>query len=243
MSIGIFFLLRKPDLCVNDSRLSFAWREHRALGPMGAPIGPAKPIPFHVDGPTPLLPERVATPQAASVPSVSAIMGDEPSPRAESANVLRLLGTSAEEEELYCGCFQALSWEERLMGFAGCYAIGLALTLSSLFSFPALLLGDPSFFAWKYSVGNVIGLAGSAFLVGPHAQLESMTSPVRIGATAAYIASIFLTVFFALVLHQALLTLCAMAVQFCALAWYCASYVPFGRMCIQQCVGKLCCPV
>ena len=129
------------------------------------------------------------------------------------------------------------------MGFLGCFAIGLALSLSSMLSFPQLLLGDPSPFAWKYSVGNVLSLISSAFLVGPSAQLEQMASPVRIGATAAYVVSIGFTVFAALGLRQPLVTLVAMLTQFAALAWYCASYIPFGRLFIQKCVARVCCPV
>ena len=129
------------------------------------------------------------------------------------------------------------------MGFLGCFAIGFALSLTSIFSFPQLLLGDPSPFAWKYSVGNVLGLVSSTFLVGPQAQLEQMASPVRIGATIAYLGSIVVTVIAALVLRHALITLCTMLFQFVALGWYCASYIPFGRWMIQQCVGRVCCPV
>ena len=60
---------------------------------------------------------------------------------------------------------------------------------------------------------------------------------------ATYLASIVCTVVAALVLQMPLVTLAAMAVQFCALAWYCASFIPFGRMCIRQCVARTCCPV
>ena len=51
------------------------------------------------------------------------------------------------------------------------------------------------------------------------------------------------TAYAALVLRAAPLTLVMMAVQFCALGWYCASFIPFGRLCIQRCVGRVCCPV
>ena len=129
------------------------------------------------------------------------------------------------------------------MGWAGCFAIGFALSLSSLFSFPQLLLGDPSMFAWKYSVGNVLGIASSAFLVGPQSQIEQMASPVRLGATLAYLATIVTTVVSALFVRDPIVTLISMLLQFCALVWYCASYIPFGRMCLRRCMGRVCCPV
>ena len=88
-----------------------------------------------------------------------------------------------------------------------------------------------------------LGTPPSAFLVGAQAQIEQMSSPVRVGATACYLASIVATMFAALALHHAPLTILCMVIQFCALAWYCASYIPFGRTCIRGVVGKVCCPV
>ena len=219
-----------------------------------APIKPARHLPYTASGPTPLPPEPIPSaasssaaplpPNRKKVPPPAAAASSSDTPRwwdRESPAVQRLLGTA--EPTFAERCCPTLTWEERLMGFIGCFAIGLALSLSSIFSFPALLLGDPSQFAWKYSVGNVLGLASSAFLVGPKAQLEQMASPVRIFATLAYLGSICVTVVAALFLRHALLTLVAIFVQFCALAWYCASYIPFGRMLIRQCVGRVCCPV
>lgn len=206
-------------------------------------IRPVKHVAYVGVGPEPLPPEP-------ALPSVSLASMLPPKKQAalsskrETAAVQRLLGTgTASQASLHVRCMPELSWEERMMGFAGCFAIGFALSLSSIFSFPALLLGDPSPFAWKYSIGNVLGIVSSAFLVGPQSQIEQMSSPVRLGATVAYVGSIVVTVFAALVLQEPLLTLAAMVVQFCALAWYCASYIPFGRWMIMQVVGKVCCPV
>ena len=206
-------------------------------------MNPTKTLKFHGDGPNPLPPDTIVVKDTLppAGPSTSA-----PAPKRwerESAAVQRLLGTAPEEAPLYLRCCPTLTWEERLYLFIGCYAAGVALSLSSIFSFPMLLAGDPAPFAWKYSIGNCIGIASSSFLVGPRAQLEQMASPVRLGATLVYLASILVTVVAALVLEHALLTLVAMVVQFCALAWYSASYIPFGRLCIRRCVGDLCCRV
>ena len=163
---------------------------------------------------------------------------------AESAVAQLLIGAdTADKRPIHLRCSPALTWETRTMGFVSCFAIGTALSLSSVFSFPLLLAGDPTPFAWKYSVGNVVLLASSTFLVGPQQQWEQMASPVRIGASLAYVVSIIVTVFAALVLEFALLTVVAMVIQFCALAWYCASYIPFGRDLIRRCVGRYCCTI
>ena len=201
-----------------------------------------KPIEYVGDGPDPLPPE----PQAGSSGGGSVVMplqtlGRERETKSENEMMERLVGVATEPLQLRC-CPE-LSWEERMMGFFGCWAIGFALSLSSVLSFPMLLLGDPAPFAWKYSIGNILGIASSTFLVGPRAQLEAMASPVRLGATACYLASIALTVFAALVLEDAPLTLTTMTIQFAALLWYCASFIPFGREMLRHCMTRWCCPV
>lgn len=202
-------------------------------------IQPMKALAFQGTAPDPLPPEPTSV-GAAPAPAPSKSARAAPS---ESAAVQRLLGIAPSDQQLHHRCCTSLSWEERLMGFLGCYAIGLAISLSSILSFPLLLAGHPTPFAWKYSVGNCLSLVSSGFLVGPRTQCEQMASPVRLGASATYVLSIAATVVSALLLRHALLTLLAMAVQFCALSWYCASYIPFGRMCIRRCVGRACCPV
>ena len=213
------------------------------------PMREMKPIEYHGDGPDPLPPEPQAGGSSSgsggssvAMPSPQAL-GRERKKTGETDAMKRLLGAATEEAPLHLRCCPELSWEERVMGFFGCWAIGFALSLSSVLSFPMLLLGDPAPFAWKYSVGNVLGLASSTFLVGPRAQLEAMASPVRLGATACYLASIALTVFAALGLEHAPLTLTAMTIQFAALLWYCASFIPFGREMLRHCMARWCCPV
>ena len=162
----------------------------------------------------------------------------------ESAAARLLLGADAADgRPLHLRCFPTCDWETRVMGFLSCFAIGLALSLSSLFSFPLILVGDPGPFAWKYSIGNLVSLASSVFLVGLRTQCELMASPVRIGASAAYVLSIAVTIIAALMLENALITIIAMLIQFCALAWYCESFIPFGRSMIRKCVGRYCCAV
>ena len=214
------------------------------------PIRPAKPLAYSGAGPEPLPPEPAVSTSVTLKPlslrkasrpagSISSSTRDR-----ETAAAQRLLGyASASEASWHLRCLPDLTWEDRLMGFAFCFAVGLALSLSSIFSFPQLLLGDPAPFAWKYSIGNVISLFSSSFLVGFEAQLEQMASPVRLGATALYVCSIAATVFAALGLRNDWITVLAILVQFCALAWYCASYIPYGRFIIRQVVAKTCCPV
>ena len=205
---------------------------------MAASLGAMKDQPIRFDGPDPLPPEPKGAPVAPVVASEPV-----PNPKTETATTRRLLGQAVLEEPLYLRCCPELSWEDRVLGFILCWAFGFALSLLSLLSFPRLMLGNPMPFAWTYSVGNVVAIVSSALLVGPKVQCEMMMAPVRLLATVAYLASIILTILSSLVLKSELLTLLFMIVQFGALLWYCASYIPFGRQIITTIIEKLCCRV
>eukprot|EP00966_Prymnesium_polylepis_P331467 7387025-Prymnesium_polylepis.1 len=196
---------------------------------------PIKPIKFHADGP-PILEADAA---AESEVAVALRSGASNAAAQDSAAGTAWLLGEAKQEPLHLRCLPSLSWEDRVMGFLGCYIIGVALGLSAMMSFPGVVAGHPEPFAWKYSAGNVLGLVSTAFLVGPKTQLKSMMAPVRLGATVIYLSSIALTLVAAIVLRVGLLTLLAMVVQYCALLWYSASYIPFGRQCLRGCIGWL----
>lgn len=117
-----------------------------------------------------------------------------------------------------------LSRMQRIYGFAICLGIGLAFGfLASLF----LLL--PVKFAILYTVSNIFSIGSTMFLMGPMKQLGKMFDKGRIVATCTYLASLGLTLWAALWLHNIVLTIVFLAVQFCALVWYCLSYIPYAR--------------
>ena len=101
-----------------------------------------------------------------------------------------------------------------MLGFVACFCIGLALSFCVL---PLVRLGaHGNFSPWalKYSLGNVLALCSTGFLVGPTAQLNKMNSPVRRGTSAVYLGSIVLTLFAAMVLRASFFTLLCMLLQF-----------------------------
>ncbi|GLJ16291.1 hypothetical protein SUGI_0274630 [Cryptomeria japonica] len=126
-----------------------------------------------------------------------------------------LLGGGVEEEEEEesdgrCG----LSYQERIYGFAACLAGGLLCTLLSL-----LLIFRPIKFAVTFTFGNLLSLASTAFLVGPMRQVNMMFDPARIVASIIFIGSIVIALVCALYIHNRLLTLLAIIIEFCALIW------------------------
>ncbi|GER49055.1 Got1/Sft2-like vescicle transport protein family, partial [Striga asiatica] len=82
-----------------------------------------------------------------------------------------------------------------------------------------LVFFHPIKFGITFSFGNLLALGSTAFLIGPKRQLTMMLDPVRIYATAIYIASIIVALFCAVYVRNKLLTLLAIVLEFGALVW------------------------
>ncbi|CAO3664285.1 unnamed protein product [Umbelopsis vinacea] len=130
----------------------------------------------------------------------------------------------------FCG----LSRMQRFYAFGGCFVAGMILSiLSTLF----LLTMNTSAFAILYSIGNIISLFSLTFVVGIPKQLKTMFAPVRFWATVVYIALLIITLAVSILLHSFILSIILVIVQFCALVWYAASYIPYGREIIRRFFG------
>ncbi|KAL3721279.1 hypothetical protein ACJRO7_033730 [Eucalyptus globulus] len=122
-----------------------------------------------------------------------------------------------------------LTTKQRFYGFAICLAAGLTCTLLSM-----LVFFHPIKFGITFTFGNLLALGSTAFLIGPKRQVSMMLDPVRIYATALYIASMIVALFCALYVRNKLLTLLAIILEFGALIWYSLSYVPFARSMVSK---------
>ncbi|EXB64070.1 Vesicle transport protein SFT2B [Morus notabilis] len=122
-----------------------------------------------------------------------------------------------------------LSTKQRFYGFAICLAAGLTCTLLSMVVFL-----NPIKFGITFTLGNLLALGSTAFLVGPKRQVTMMLDPVRIYATAVYLATIIIALFSALYVHNKFLTLLAIILEFGALIWYSLSYIPFARSMVSK---------
>lgn len=152
----------------------------------------------------------------------------------------RTLGQKPQEDDCLTRLLPDLSWDDRLLGFLGCFCVGCALSLSSMFSFTLMLSGYPAQFALKLSAGNVLSICSASFLAGPRSQLDKMRDPSRIGATLMYVSSIVATLTAAFVIKMALVTIIAIVCQMVALFWYGVSFIPYGRHLVKSCVGRVC---
>ncbi|XP_065165970.1 vesicle transport protein SFT2B [Atheta coriaria] len=126
-----------------------------------------------------------------------------------------------------------LSWSTRVKCFIGCFIIGLLLTLLGSF---ALFLGGVKLFAVFYTLGNVVSIASTCFLVGPVNQFKKMFAATRAIATILVISSFILTLLAALLWKKPALALICIIIQSCAMTWYSISYIPYARDAVKKAV-------
>ncbi|XP_015590277.1 vesicle transport protein SFT2A isoform X2 [Cephus cinctus] len=127
-----------------------------------------------------------------------------------------------------------LSWSTRIKGFAICFVIGILLSI--LGSFALFLRQGLNVFAVFYTLGNIIALASTCFLMGPVNQIKKMFATTRIIATILVLVFIALTLFSAIKLKKAGLALLFIIFQSLAMTWYSISYIPYARDAVKKTV-------
>ncbi|XP_043497570.1 vesicle transport protein SFT2A isoform X2 [Polistes fuscatus] len=127
-----------------------------------------------------------------------------------------------------------LSWSTRIKGFAICFVIGILC--SFLGSFALFLRRGLTIFAIFYTLGNIISLASTCFLMGPVNQFKKMFAATRIIATILVFVSIGMTLFAALHLNNPGLALIFIIIQSIAMTWYSLSYIPYARDAVKKTV-------
>ena len=131
-----------------------------------------------------------------------------------------------------CGGFQ-LTRTQRFYAFGALFVVGFIVSFLSTFS---LFSGRVADFAILFTLGNVISLTATGFLIGFTLQFKKMFEPGRRIATAAFLGTMVLTLTFGFMKIGILALLCCI-VQYLALLWYSISYIPFARDAVQKMVG------
>ncbi|KAJ3264001.1 hypothetical protein HDU77_009520 [Chytriomyces hyalinus] len=132
-----------------------------------------------------------------------------------------------------CGGFK-LTATQRFYGFGICFGVGFLLSILSTL---LLTTGNLTGFAVLYTFGNVTSVVSTGFLIGFASQLKKMFDSSRFAAALIFIGSMVATLVVAFTLKSFILTLICCIVQWLALFWYSASYIPFARDMIKKCVG------
>lgn len=131
-----------------------------------------------------------------------------------------------------------LTKRQRLYGAIGCYAFGaLCGFLSTL-----MMWGGPKHvkqFGFFYTVGSLCSIGSSLFLVGPARQVKVMCMPIRRVACAIWIGAMVCTLVIAFGFPKAgPLVMLFVITQYCAMLWYGASFIPYGRAILKKCCAK-----
>jgi hypothetical protein len=126
-------------------------------------------------------------------------------------------------------CLPQLSYTKRLTLFVCTGLTGLACLF-----FSTMFLILPRVFAKWYTLGSLLLLGSTFFLVGPTQQLRSMFQPNRWFASVLYLFSLAGTLYTALRLQNLGLTIIMVVVQTASAVYYGATYVPLGTTCLQS---------
>jgi len=131
--------------------------------------------------------------------------------------------------------FLSLSRTQRIWGFAICFGLGFVISLlaSILLFLPGFLVS----FVLLYTLGIIISLVGTGFLIGFFKQLKLMFKPVRVLATIVFLASLVVVILSAVLLGSEILCLVFVIVEYLAYTWYCLSYIPFARTAVLKTIG------
>jgi len=135
----------------------------------------------------------------------------------------------------YVNEVSTLSWSTRIKAFCICFVLGIALSL--LGSFALFMHKGLATFAVFYTIGNILSMASTCFLMGPFNQMKKMFSSTRLVATLIVIGSFILTLVAAILLNKALLALICIIVQSLAMTWYSLSYIPWARDAVKKTIS------
>ncbi|CEH15865.1 sft2-domain-containing protein [Ceraceosorus bombacis] len=121
------------------------------------------------------------------------------------------------ENDAFKGLGLELTRQQRIMGFVGCLVGGFAL---SIVGSVMLFIGAIALFAILYSIGVIVSLVGTGFLVGFKRQLKAMFEPVRIVATLILFAAFVMVWVAAFAIGINALALIFVVILYLAYIWY-----------------------
>eukprot|EP00735_Rhodelphis_limneticus_P015508 TRINITY_DN9789_c0_g1::TRINITY_DN9789_c0_g1_i1::g.4878::m.4878 TRINITY_DN9789_c0_g1::TRINITY_DN9789_c0_g1_i1::g.4878 ORF type:complete len:170 (+),score=35.16,sp/Q8VD57/SFT2B_MOUSE/41.14/2e-28,Got1/PF04178.7/4.1e-24,Bax1-I/PF01027.15/0.025,ABC2_membrane_5/PF13346.1/0.19,DUF4133/PF13571.1/2.5e+03,DUF4133/PF13571.1/0.071,PGG/PF13962.1/0.21,PGG/PF13962.1/1.2e+02,PGG/PF13962.1/9.8e+02,DUF2207/PF09972.4/77 TRINITY_DN9789_c0_g1_i1:119-628(+) len=139
----------------------------------------------------------------------------------------------------------SLSKKQRVYGFVGCMALGFIFSCIGTIFLIQLITGNPIPFAFCYTIGNLLSLGSSFFLVGPFKQVQRMVEKTRILATFVYFFAMGLTLYLAIKQPlpttgaNAIVIILLIIVQAMAMFWYTLSYIPYARQCVKTTIKNM----
>ncbi|KRX44724.1 Vesicle transport protein SFT2A [Trichinella murrelli] len=107
----------------------------------------------------------------------------------------RIFSSNEEEEEDIISDVtngNTLSWSTRIKCFLFCFLLGIFLSVMGSVS---IFFRNFVMFSILFSIGSVMSMASTCFLMGPVKQLKKMVDPTRLISTVVVILMIILTLF------------------------------------------------
>ncbi|KAJ1347367.1 hypothetical protein KIN20_002403 [Parelaphostrongylus tenuis] len=120
----------------------------------------------------------------------------------------------------------SLTWETRLQCFVGCSLLSI---ISSICAGYLLVLTKVNGFCIMSSIGAILSMASTCFLMGPVDQCRKMFDKTRWLASFLYVGFIALAIVAGLILKNTPLALTCIGGQYVTMAWYASSYIPYAR--------------
>lgn len=133
----------------------------------------------------------------------------------------------------------SLSFKQKVIGFSICFSISLLIIIFSFVGIGFLFLST-GLFAVFYTLGNIMLLLSTGFVIGFLKQLKNMFDSKRIIATIIFIAAIIMIFISVFVIKSSLVAFIFVIIQFCAFTWYIFTYIPGGTYTIKA-VCTSCC--
>eukprot|EP01096_Ripella_sp_DP13-Kostka_P016635 TRINITY_DN8166_c0_g1_i1.p1 TRINITY_DN8166_c0_g1~~TRINITY_DN8166_c0_g1_i1.p1 ORF type:complete len:176 (-),score=60.88 TRINITY_DN8166_c0_g1_i1:38-520(-) len=127
-----------------------------------------------------------------------------------------------------------MSWTTRMILVGVFMLLGLLCCTIAVYS-----VFMPRTFAKWYSMGSVLIMSSTFFLLGPMRQLKTMFDSTRAPSSIVYILSIIGTLYSALILKWIGLTMLCVLIQVGAMIWYALSYIPFAHSMIKSTSSSL----
>ena len=120
----------------------------------------------------------------------------------------------------------SLSYQNRMYAFIGCLVVGFIISFLSTLCLGVGLIG---LFGVLFSIGNLLSLFSTGFLIGFKRQLSGMFAKTRMIATTVYLLCLVMTIVSAVALKSEPLVFLFIILQYLALIWYSLSYIPYAR--------------
>ena len=152
-----------------------------------------------------------------------------------------ILGSYSSDAEDNDSIFPSMTIRDRLIGFSVCMAVGYLFSAQSIVKFVKLLAGNPAPFVLTFTIGNIIVMSSSCFLIGPSNQVKVMFHQKRASVATIYVCSMFLSISILIlaVIKRAkynrtpillsISLLVTLLIQCLSSTWYSLSYIPFAR--------------